>query len=167
MAFVVELAEEQLHVGAIHRTVRGLPADYNLVHALGKWFDVVRAGPADDRTLGAISDANSMALVTGDDAYLLLPHDDLLAQVGDDLDSSLIATVLSRLPTHEVTHRHSAAEAIAALQDGQAQAAFLLRPVSVKQIDEWANERRRMPPKTTYFNPKPRTGMVFRSLELD
>jgi uncharacterized protein (DUF1015 family) len=23
-----------------------------------------------------------------------------------------------------------------------------------------------MPPKTTYFSPKPRTGMVFRSLDL-
>ena len=25
---------------------------------------------------------------------------------------------------------------------------------------------KRMPPKTTYFHPKPRTGMVFRSLDL-
>ena len=62
-------------------------------------------------------------------------------------------------------HRHSVAEAIEALADGEGQAAFLLRPVTVKQIDEWANERRRMPPKTTYFSPKPRTGMVFRSLD--
>ena len=53
-----------------------------------------------------------------------------------------------------------------ALQNGDGQAAFLLRPVTVKQIEEWANERRRMPPKTTYFSPKPRTGMVFRSLEI-
>jgi uncharacterized protein (DUF1015 family) len=53
-----------------------------------------------------------------------------------------------------------------ALAQGGAEAAFLLRPVTVKQIEEWANERRRMPPKTTYFSPKPRTGMVFRSLEV-
>jgi uncharacterized protein (DUF1015 family) len=166
MALVVELTEEQLHVGAIHRTVRGFAGEFDLVRALSKWFDVVRAGPADERTLAALSDANSMALVIGDDSYLLLPHDDLLAEVGDELDSSLIAAVLPRLPSHEVNHRHSLAEAMAALHDGQGQAAFLLRPVSVKQIDEWANERRRMPPKTTYFSPKPRTGMVFRSLEL-
>jgi uncharacterized protein (DUF1015 family) len=63
-------------------------------------------------------------------------------------------------------HRHSVREALEALQHGEGQAAFLLRPVTVKQIDEWANERRRMPPKTTYFSPKPRTGMVFRSLDL-
>ena len=63
-------------------------------------------------------------------------------------------------------HRHSVAEALQALRDGEGQAAFLLRPVTVAQIDEWANARRRMPPKTTFFSPKPRTGMVFRSLDL-
>jgi uncharacterized protein (DUF1015 family) len=166
MAFVVELAEEQLHVGAIHRTVSGLPEGYDLVGALSKWFDVVRAGAADERTLGALSDSNSMALVTGGNAYLLLPHPELDAAAGNDLDSSLIATVLERLPALEVTHRHSVAEAMEALSRGRGQAAFLLRPVTVKQIDAWANERRRMPPKTTYFSPKPRTGMVFRSLDL-
>jgi uncharacterized protein (DUF1015 family) len=166
MALVVELAEDQLHVGAIHRTVSGLPDDFDLVHTLAEWFDVVRAGPADERTLGALSDSNSMALVTGGDAYLLLPHPELDAEVGNDLDSSLIASVLNRLPAHEVMHRHSVAEAVEALGEGEGQAAFLLRPVTVKQIDEWANERRRMPPKTTFFSPKPRTGMVFRSLDV-
>jgi uncharacterized protein (DUF1015 family) len=39
-----------------------------------------------------------------------------------------------------------------------------MRPVTVDQIAEWARAGRRMPPKTTYFHPKPRTGMVFRPL---
>jgi hypothetical protein len=81
------------------------------VGALAPWFDVVRAGAADDRTLGALADTHALTLVTGGQAYLL-------------------------------------------------------RPVTVAQIDAWANERRRMPPKTTFFSPKPRTGMVFRSLDL-
>jgi uncharacterized protein (DUF1015 family) len=167
MAFVVELSEGQLTVGAIHRTVSGLPERYDLVPALASWFDVVRAGVADHRTLGALAGSNSMALVTGGLAYLLLPHADLQEQPGNDLDSNLLATVLAQLPPHEVAHRHSVGEALDALEQGEGQAAFLLRPVTVKQIDEWANERRRMPPKTTYFSPKPRTGMVFRSLDVD
>jgi uncharacterized protein (DUF1015 family) len=166
MALVVELSENQLTVGAIHRTVSGLPDGFDLVGALAQWFDVVRAGAADDRTLGALADSNSLALVSGDRAYLLLPHFETQEEVGNDLDSALIATVLSALPAHEVMHRHSVGEALEALREGEGQAAFLLRPVTVKQIDEWANERRRMPPKTTYFSPKPRTGMVFRSLDL-
>ena len=42
---------------------------------------------------------------------------------------------------------------------------LLLRPVTVDQISDWAHARRRMPPKSTYFYPKPRTGMVFRTVE--
>jgi uncharacterized protein (DUF1015 family) len=166
LALVVELSEDQLTVGAIHRTVSGLPADFDLVEALGQWFDVVRAGAADPRTLSALSDSSSLALVTGGQAHLLLPHADVLEQEGNDLDSNLIATVLAGLPPHEVMHRHSVAEALEALEQGDGQAAFLLRPVTVKQIENWANDRRRMPPKTTYFSPKPRTGMVFRSLDI-
>jgi uncharacterized protein (DUF1015 family) len=167
MALVVELSEGQLTVGAIHRTVSGLPEDFDLVPALAPWFDVVRAGVADDRTLGALAASNSMALVAGGLAYLLLPHADLLEQPGNDLDANLLATVLAQLPLLEVAHRHTVHEALEALERGDGQAAFLLRPVTVKQIDEWANDRRRMPPKTTYFSPKPRTGMVFRSLDID
>ena len=127
----------------------------------------MRAGPADERTLGALADANSLALVADGSAFLLLPHPELTEQPGNDLDSNLVATVLETLPLHEILHRHTVSEAMEALANGEAEAAFFLRPVTVKQIDVWANERRRMPPKTTYFSPKPRTGMVFRSLDLD
>jgi uncharacterized protein (DUF1015 family) len=166
LALIVELAEDQLTVGAIHRTVSGLPQGFDLVGAFSEWFDVVRAGAADERTLGALADANSLAMVTDGQAYLLLPHAETYEEAGNDLDSSLIAVALSHLPPHEVMHRHSVAEAMAALEHGHGEAAFLLRPVTVGQIEEWANARRRMAPKTTYFSPKPRTGMVFRSLDL-
>ena len=88
-------------------------------------------------------------------------------QPGNDLDSNLIAGGARR-----ACRRTRSCTATASTrrwrrsQHGEGQAAFLLRPVTVKQIEEWANERRRMPPKTTYFSPKPRTGMVFRSLDL-
>jgi uncharacterized protein (DUF1015 family) len=166
MALVVELSEDQLTVGAIHRTVSGFAPDFDLMGALAQFFDLVRAGPADERTLGALSEASSLALVTGDSAYLLLPHPEVVEQPGNDLDSNLVASVLDTLPLHEVVHRHTVSEAMEAMASGEAEAAFILRPVTVKQIDVWANERRRMPPKTTYFSPKPRTGMVFRSLDL-
>jgi uncharacterized protein (DUF1015 family) len=166
LALVVELAEDQLTVGAIHRSISGLPAGFDLIAAFSQFFDVVKAGAADDRTLSALSDAKSLAMVTGGSAYLLLPHPETYEEAGNDLDSSLIALALAHLPPHEVMHRHSVAEATGALAGG-ADAAFLLRPVTVTQIEEWAKERRRMPPKTTYFSPKPRTGMVFRSLDIE
>ena len=170
LALIVELAAEQLTVGAIHRTVSGLPPGFDLIGACAAWFDVVRAGPADERTLGALAEAHSLSLVTGGSAYLLLPLEATYEEAGSDLDSSLdsslVAVLLSHLPAHESVHRHTVAEALGALKSGEAQAAFLLRPVTVPQIETWAAARTQMPPKTTYFSPKPRTGMVFRSLDL-
>ncbi len=48
---------------------------------------------------------------------------------------------------------------------GVADAALLLRPVSVADTRAAAIAGARMPQKTTFFAPKPRTGMVFRSLD--
>jgi uncharacterized protein (DUF1015 family) len=165
MALITELADDQLTVRAIHRTIAGLPDDFDVIAAFSTWFDVVRAGTDDDRTLAALADSHALVLVAGGNAYLLLPHDETFAAAGNDLDSSLVAVALSHLPPHDLAHRHSVGEAIEALRHGTAQAALLLRPVTVAQIAEWARERRRMTPKTTYFSPKPRTGMVFRSLD--
>jgi len=163
MALVVELAEGQLSVGAIHRTVSGLPAGLDLTELFGRWFDIVHAGPTDDHLVGAVSGA--LALVTPGDVWLLTPREKTYAEAGSDLDSSLVALALDAVPEAAVTYVHDWRSALAEVTGGGAQAALLLRPVTVDQISEWAHARRRMPPKSTYFYPKPRTGMVFRTVE--
>jgi uncharacterized protein (DUF1015 family) len=165
MALVVELAEDQLTVGPIHRTLRGLPEGTDLPTILGRWFDVLHAGPASERVVGAIGRSRSLAVVTPEGAWLLTPRPEAYETAASDLDASLVDMALRCLPPHESTHRHTWEEAFAAVESGEAQAAVLLRPATVAQIGEWAAARRRMPPKTTYFSPKPRTGMVFRRLE--
>ena len=164
MALVVELTEEQLTVGPIHRTLAGLPDGIDLKAAFGRWFDIVHAGPASERVVGALGDSRTLAVVTAEGAWMLTPRAETFDAAGSDLDSSLVDLVLDELPPHERTHRHSWQEAFAAVTSGEAQVAVLLRPVTVAQISEWAAAGRRMPPKTTYFSPKPRTGMVFRPL---
>ena len=47
---------------------------------------------------------------------------------------------------------------------GAADAAILLPPVTVEQIRAAALAGVRMPQKTTYFAPKPRSGLVYRPL---
>lgn len=165
MAYVVELSEDQVRVGAIHRTMEELPAGTNLLAAFGRWFDLVRAGGANRRTVGALAGADSLALVTPSDAWLLIPRPAVYQAATGDLDANLFDVVDATLPPHATAHSHSWGEALAAVESGEAQCAVLLRPVSVPQLVEWAKARRRMPPKTTYFNPKLRTGLVFRRLD--
>jgi uncharacterized protein (DUF1015 family) len=165
MALIVELAEDQLTVGPIHRAISGLAPGTDLPAAFARVFDVVRAGDSSDQVVSALGESRSLALITADDAYMLLPRPGAADAIGSDLDSSLVSAALEALPGHVSTHKHSWPEAVEALRSGEAQAVVLLRPVTVGQISEWAAARRRMPPKTTYFSPKPRTGMVFRILE--
>jgi uncharacterized protein (DUF1015 family) len=166
MALVVELSADQLEVGPIHRVLSGLPDGLDLVDAFSSWFDVTRAGECDGRTLAALGESESLALVLPSGAWLLSPKDGTPEAAGADLDSSMVALVIAELPDHELSFANSWQDAVASVEREEAQAAVLIRPVSVEKIAEFAHAGRRMPPKTTYFRPKPRTGMVFRPLSL-
>jgi hypothetical protein len=165
MAFVVELSESHLSVGPIHRTLSGIPDEIDIPALFGRWFDTVHAGPTDEHLLDAVGESGALALVTAGDIWLLTPQEQAYVESGSDLDSSLVAPAIAALPEVTTTYVHDWRAAVAAVTDGRAQAALLLRPVTVEQIADWAHARQRMPPKSTYFHPKPRTGMVFRVLE--
>jgi len=165
MAFVVELAEGQLSVGPIHRTLAGVAPDVDLPELFGRWFDTVHAGPLDEQVVEAVAESGALALVTSSDVWLLTPREQTYAEAGSDLDSSLVALATAAVPEATVTYVHDWHAAASAVSAGGAQAALLLRPVTVDQISDWAHARQRMPPKSTYFHPKPRTGMVYRPVE--
>jgi uncharacterized protein (DUF1015 family) len=52
-------------------------------------------------------------------------------------------------------------EAVAAVDAGAADVAFLLRAPRVEDVFETARRGERMPPKSTYFFPKPLSGLLF------
>jgi uncharacterized protein (DUF1015 family) len=81
-----------------------------------------------------------------------------------DLDSARLDKALAALPAHELTFQHGPDNVRRAVASRQAQAGVLLRPASVAQIEATAHGGERMPPKTTFFHPKPKTGLVFRDL---
>jgi uncharacterized protein (DUF1015 family) len=165
LALVVELAEDQLQVGAYHRALSGLPDGLDLVDAFSSWFDVTRVGEPTARNIAALGESSALALVMPSGAWLLSPKDGTPEAAGSPLDSSMVALVIAELPDHELEFHHRWQDAAEAVLAERAQAVVLLRPVAVDQIAEWARAGRQMPPKTTYFHPKPRTGMVFRTLE--
>jgi uncharacterized protein (DUF1015 family) len=51
------------------------------------------------------------------------------------------------------------------VETGAAQAAFLLRPPAVSDVVEVARAGQVMPQKSTYFYPKPASGIVFNPLD--
>ena len=164
MALIVEATDDHLSVGAIHRLLRGLPDGFDLVTALSPWLELIPTTPPDATVGDRMIAAGALALVTADGTWLARPWPELERAAPQPLDSSRLDIALATLPDHEVVYQHGWDRATAAVAKGDAQAAVLLRPASVAQIAATGRGGERMPPKTTFFWPKPRTGIVFREV---
>jgi uncharacterized protein (DUF1015 family) len=177
MALVVELAPEQLCVRAIHRLLHGV-ADLDLRAAAAPMFTVTAMGPNDAEGVATLELAmcaeGGLGLVDQDGLALLVPRPELTAALAaepvelHDVDSARFdAGLRPALDTAGIalTYRNDAATCAAHVEKGAADASVLLRPVSVETIRAAAAAGVRMPEKTTFFAPKPRTGMVFRDLD--
>ncbi len=134
MAFVVELAEPQLHVRAIHRVIEGLAPQTGPAELLGRYFDAVHAGPATERVVSALEGSGSLAAITSSDAWLLTVRSGAFEDAGTDLEVGLVDLALREVSSVSVTYCARWQEALAALGADRAELAILLRPVTVPQI---------------------------------
>ena len=82
-------------------------------------------------------------------------------QSGDGLDVEIV----EQIAPEGVTYTPQRAEAVATVDRGDAEAAFLLRPTRIEDV--WAVARRgeTMPQKSTYFYPKLTSGLLFHPLD--
>ncbi len=163
LAFVSELVEDQLSVEAIHRLYHDITED-DLVAALDVVFERTAAGSPDAATLATMHERGVLCLVHGDGtAEWLTPRpgafDDVRALDGAWLEHALADVA------HAVTYQHGVEHVVDAVTGGRAVAGVLIRPVSVAEIERTAREGLLMPPKSTFFTPKLRTGLVIRSLD--
>jgi uncharacterized protein (DUF1015 family) len=163
MTYVNELIDEQLSVAAIHRLYEGISYT-ELAAALSPFFTITDADPVGPTTLSQMNDRASLCLVakTGR-THWLTPIAEKFTGVRN-LDSAYLEHALSTVQ-HEVRYQHGVTEVQHELQTSDATAAILIRPVSVAEIQRTANEGLLMPPKSTFFTPKLRTGFVLREMK--
>jgi uncharacterized protein (DUF1015 family) len=163
MTYVNELIDEQLSVAAIHRLYEGISYK-DLAAALSPFFTITDADPVGSTTLSQMNERSSLCLVakTGR-THWLTPIAEKFIGVRN-LDSAYLEHALSNVQ-HEVRYQHGVTEVQHELQTSDATAAILIRPVSVAEIQRTANEGLLMPPKSTFFTPKLRTGFVLREMK--
>ncbi|NCZ70664.1 MAG: DUF1015 domain-containing protein [Actinobacteria bacterium] len=162
MTYIGELIEEQLSVDAIHRLYTGIDSDA-LLSALSEFFETSPAGPVNADITHEMRDRGSLVFVHADGTgTYLTPKADKFANVRD-LDGARLEHALANVK-HEVTYQHGVGLVRDIVTSGGATAGVLIRPVTVREIQRTADEGLLMPPKSTFFTPKLRTGPVIRPL---
>jgi len=162
LAFVGELVADQLSVEAIHRLYHDTTWD-ELVEALDRYFDRRDAGEISPTTLATMDRDGVLCVVAPNgEGQWLAPRAGAFDGVRA-LDGLWLETALADL-SHRVSYQHGVDLVVDAVRAGDAVAAVLIRPVSVAEIERTAREGLLMPPKSTFFTPKLRTGLVIRSV---
>lgn len=164
MAYVVELVADELTVWPTHRLLEDLDPTMDVAAALEPWFEIGDDAILDALTVDTMVDTDTLVLVLPDRARTLHPRPGAFSGVRD-LDTSRVDAALDDLDGATVRYHHDIDEVQRAVQSGEAQAGILVRPATVAAIAETADGGERMPPKTTFFHPKLRTGQVFRLLD--
>ena len=80
---------------------------------------------------------------------------------GDGLDVDIV----ERIAPQGVTYTSQRGDAVATVDRGDAEAAFLLRPTRIEDVWEVARRGDTMPQKSTYFFPKLTSGLLFHPLD--
>jgi uncharacterized protein (DUF1015 family) len=181
LALLVDSAAYPPRIGAMHRVIPGLPPAEAV--ALAKAAFTVRAMPGDLpaalRELAEAGQDGPAFLIAGGGELHLADHPDPVQAAAAmpagrsaswrALPASVLAELLiGRLwpvPGGEDAVRVVHQDAAAALRDAEEAGgtAVLCNPVSADEVRDIAARGERMPPKSTSFGPKARTGLLIRT----
>lgn len=181
MMMLVDIDQPGLVVLPTHRIVYHLP-DFDVsrtLAALAPFFSIREIDVAQSEAVLAEADVTSFVFYAEGKAYLLALKDfhAMASAVPERSEAyrSLDVAVLHSLILEpcfgidrdnmargeNLRYTRDAAEAIAEVNAGTAQAAFIINPTRVRQIKDVALAGDKMPQKSTYFYPKIITGLLF------
>jgi uncharacterized protein (DUF1015 family) len=80
-------------------------------------------------------------------------------------EGTLDVQLVESLAPGPVTYTPSVDEAVAAVERGDAEGAFIVRPTRIEDVFRFAEAGETLPQKTTYFYPKLLSGLLFLPLE--
>ena len=182
LAFLVDADEYPLRLGAIHRVLPRLPLT-EAVDRASEAFTVtaVTAATAFDR-LAAAGESGTAFLLAGEDGYWLLTDPDqrqveaAMPAAASHRWRALDASIMQELllaqlwlikdNERDVLISHDAAEAVRMAADSGG-TAVICNPMPLAAVMDIAAHGEKVPRKSTSFGPKPRTGLVLRTIDAE
>jgi uncharacterized protein (DUF1015 family) len=189
LMMLVGMSDPGLRILPTHRLVNGLPeidtdtleavleehfeilADFDSAAAC--WEHVQLEDSQSVLGLGTVSDGTWLAVKLKDPAVMQTLAPEQSPEWRALAVSILHKLVLDKLVKEKLggeakcTYVHLLKEVTDSVEAGGCQLACLVPPCSMRDVEEIAGHREKMPPKSTYFYPKILTGMVLHSLKKD
>lgn len=163
LTFVNELVADQLSIEAIHRVYAGVTIE-QLRDDLTGCFELSPAPTPTPALLAEMVERGRLVLLAPDGtAQWLTPRQGVFDEVRA-LDGAWLEHALAGSAA-QVDYQHGLDEMLELVGSGRVTAGILIRPTSLAEIERTAREGLLMPPKSTFFTPKLRTGLVIRPTE--
>jgi uncharacterized protein (DUF1015 family) len=180
LAFLVDADEYPLRLGAIHRVLPGLSLPEAVERASGAFTVTAVSEETAFGRLAAAGAAGTAFLLAGDDGYWLLTNpDERQVEAAMPAGASprwraLDASVMQELllaqlwsikdNVRDVLIAHDPAEAVRMAADSGG-TAVICNPMPLAAVIDIAAHGEQVPRKSTSFGPKPRTGLVLRTVD--
>jgi uncharacterized protein (DUF1015 family) len=176
MTYFTNLDSKDLQIFPIHRIVKKFPISVNLLEQYFRidkiktkvdWLVLLARAGQNEHAFG-LYNKQGMFLLRLKNKTLM----DKMVKDGSRDYCSLDAVILKAfvldqvgVDTEDVVYSKDPEEVLQAVNEGRAEAGFVLNPVQVRQLRSIALNDERMPPKTTYFYPKVLSGLTIYKMD--
>lgn len=176
MTYFTNIDSKDLQIFPMHRIVPKFPRDLSL---LEEQFRIDRIRSVEELPIPlarAGQNEHAFGLYTRGGVQLLRLKNKLLIdkyiQEGSTEYKHLDATILKHfvfdkmgIQPEDIIYTKDLHDVMTTVQEGRADAGFIMNPVKISQLKAIALNEERMPPKTTYFYPKVLSGLTVYKLD--
>lgn len=171
MTYFTNMDSRGLRIFPMHRIVKTFPKKIDFLEEFFR-IDKVRSKEELAVLLGrAGRNETAFGLLTDEGLRMLRLKSQLLVEKiikdGSPEFKRLDATILKHfvfdrtgVKSEDIIYTKDLSEVVRMVEDGKAQAGFIMNPVKISQLKSIALNGERMPPKTTYFYPKVLSGLT-------
>jgi uncharacterized protein (DUF1015 family) len=168
----------KLNVLPTHRLLKAIPQRQRMLKRLSSTFHVEEAGDLDELLVKMADRPHSFGLYDGryrllslrDEKALEAAEDKAKSRTWNMLDVNVLQSLIfnrilgvdygAAQERGDLAFIKDAKKAVAKVDAGEYEAAFLLNPTRIEDIHIIAKAGERMPQKSTYFYPKPLSGIL-------
>lgn len=176
MTYFTNMDSKDLQIFPIHRIVKKFPISVNLLEQYFRidkvktkvdWLVLLARAGQNEHAFG-LYNKQGMFLLRLKNKMLI----DKMVKEGTKDYRSLDAAILKAfildqvgVASEDIVYSKDPDEVLQAVNEGNAEAGFILNPVQVAQLRSIALNDERMPPKTTYFYPKVLSGLTIYKMD--